>query len=60
MLKSQKKHKLWFHVDAAYVGFFKLVSEMSSKFEGIEKADSITLDPHKTFFLPFGTGTILI
>lgn len=33
---------------------------MSSKFEGIEKADSITLDPHKTFFLPFGTGTILI
>ena len=55
-----KKHKLWFHVDAAYGGFFKLVSEMSSKFEGIEKADSITLDPHKTFFLPFGTGTILI
>ena len=33
---------------------------MSSKFEGIEKADSITLDPHKTLFLPFGTGAILI
>jgi glutamate/tyrosine decarboxylase-like PLP-dependent enzyme len=55
-----KKHKLWFHVDAAYGGFFKLVKELSSKFEGIQKADSITLDPHKTLFLPFGTGTILI
>ncbi len=54
------KHKLWFHVDAAYGGFFKLVAEMSSKFKGIEKADSITLDPHKTLFLPFGTGTILM
>jgi len=55
-----KKHKLWFHVDAAYGGFFKLVSELDSKFEGIQKADSITLDPHKTLFLPFGTGAILI
>ena len=55
-----KTHKLWFHVDAAYGGFFKLVNKLNSKFEGIEKADSITLDPHKTLFLPFGTGTILI
>lgn len=55
-----KKYKLWFHVDAAYGGFFKLVGELDSKFKGIEKADSITLDPHKTLFLPFGTGTILV
>lgn len=55
-----QKHNLWFHVDAAYGGFFKLVPEMKSKFKSIEKADSITLDPHKTLFLPFGTGTILI
>ena len=54
------KHKLWFHVDAAYGGFFKLVTKLNSKFEGIQQADSITLDPHKTLFLPFGTGTILI
>lgn len=53
-------HKLWFHVDAAYGGFFKLVHQLEPKFKGIEKADSITLDPHKTLFLPFGTGTILI
>jgi aromatic-L-amino-acid/L-tryptophan decarboxylase len=55
-----KKYKLWFHVDAAYGGFFKLVRELDSKFTGIQEADSITLDPHKTLFLPFGTGTILV
>ncbi|WP_204336088.1 pyridoxal phosphate-dependent decarboxylase family protein [Leptobacterium flavescens] len=55
-----EKYNLWFHVDAAYGGFFKLVAGMDPKFRGIEKADSITLDPHKTLFLPFGTGCILI
>lgn len=55
-----ERYKLWLHVDAAYGGFFKLVRELDSKFEGIQKADSITLDPHKTLFLPFGTGAILI
>lgn len=55
-----KKHDLWFHIDAAYGGFFKLVPGLNAKFKGIEQADSITLDPHKTLFLPFGTGTILI
>ena len=55
-----KQHNLWFHVDASYGGFFKLVAEIQPKFKGIEKADSITLDPHKTLFLPFGTGAILI
>lgn len=55
-----KRHSLWFHVDAAYGGFFSLVESLSEKFKGISEADSITLDPHKTLFLPFGTGTILI
>ncbi len=55
-----EKYKLWFHVDAAYGGFFKLVGKLDSKFEGIKEADSITLDPHKTLFLPYGTGTVLI
>ncbi|MCP4459555.1 MAG: aminotransferase class V-fold PLP-dependent enzyme [Cytophagales bacterium] len=55
-----RKHNLWFHVDAAYGGFFKLIPELKDKFNGIEKADSITLDPHKSLFLPFGTGAVLI
>ncbi|MCK0160015.1 pyridoxal phosphate-dependent decarboxylase family protein [Allomuricauda sp. F6463D] len=55
-----KEHKIWFHVDGAYGGFFKLVKELDSKFKGITEADSITLDPHKTLFLPYGTGAVLI
>lgn len=55
-----KTHKVWFHVDAAYGGFFKLVDHLNSKFNGIQEADSITLDPHKTLFLPYGTGAVLI
>lgn len=58
--KIASEKALWLHVDAAYGGFFKLVEGMSSAFSGIEKADSITLDPHKTLFLPFGTGAVLI
>ena len=40
--------------------FFRLVPDLKTKFAGIEAADSITLDPHKTLFLPFGSGAILV
>ena len=50
----------WFHVDAAYGGFFMLVDELRQKFKGIERSDSVTLDPHKTLFLPYGSGAVLI
>lgn len=53
-------HKIWFHIDAAYGGFFKLLRELDDKLAGVEKADSIVLDPHKGLFLPFGTGAVLI
>ncbi|MBO6607197.1 pyridoxal phosphate-dependent decarboxylase family protein [Psychroserpens sp.] len=55
-----KKHHIWFHVDAAYGGFFRLVEKLAPKFKGVSQADSITLDPHKTLFLPFGTGAVLL
>jgi aromatic-L-amino-acid/L-tryptophan decarboxylase len=54
-----KRHRLWFHVDAAYGGFFILTSK-KSRFEGIEKADSIIIDPHKGLFLPYGVGAVLV
>ncbi len=50
----------WFHVDAAYGGFFILVEEMKEKLSGIERSDSVVLDPHKTLFLPFGSGAVLL
>jgi aromatic-L-amino-acid/L-tryptophan decarboxylase len=51
---------LWLHVDAAYGGFFQLTGRGREAFRGIERADSITLDPHKGMFLPYGTGCLLV
>lgn len=51
---------LWFHVDAAYGGFFLLTDEGRRKLAGIELADSVILDPHKSLFVPFGTGAVLL
>ena len=51
---------LWFHVDAAYGGFFQLTEIGRRRLHGIERADSITLDPHKGMFLPYGTGSLLV
>ncbi len=50
----------WFHVDAAYGGFFALTARGRSRFSGVELADSITVDAHKSLFLPFGVGGLLV
>ena len=51
---------LWLHADAAYGGFFRLTDRGRERFRGIERADSITLDPHKGMFLPYGTGALVV
>ncbi len=53
------KHDLWFHVDAAYGGFFALVDECRPQLAGMELSDTIVLDPHKGLFLPYGSGAVL-
>ncbi len=55
-----KAANMWFHVDAAYGGFFMLADEVKADFKGIELADSVTIDPHKGLFLAYGTGAVLI
>ena len=55
-----KKHELWYHVDAAYGGFFMLTDEGKEKLKGIEMSDSLVVDPHKGLFLPYGTGVVLV
>ena len=50
----------WFHVDAAYGGFFQLTERGHDRLEGISRADSITVDAHKSLFLPFGVGGLLV
>ncbi len=54
-----KENNLWFHIDAAYGGFFVLTSK-KHLFKGIEKADSIVVDPHKGMFIPYGVGAVLV
>jgi glutamate/tyrosine decarboxylase-like PLP-dependent enzyme len=51
---------IWFHVDAAYGGFFIMTDEVKALFKGIERSDSLVIDPHKGLFLPYGTGAVLI
>ena len=55
-----EKEKCWFHVDGAYGGYFYLLEELKNKFDGIQRADSLVVDPHKGLFLPYGTGIVLV
>ena len=51
---------LWLHVDAAYGGFFLLAPETRDAFPGLDRADSVVLDPHKGLFLPYGSGALVV
>ncbi|MDZ7717476.1 MAG: aminotransferase class V-fold PLP-dependent enzyme [Balneolaceae bacterium] len=58
--ETAKKNDLWYHVDAAYGGFFILTEDGKKKLKGIEKSDSVVMDPHKGLFLPYGTGALIV
>jgi len=60
ILAIARAHGLWVHADAAYGGFFRLVPEGVRRLDGLGECDSITLDPHKGMFLPYGTGCLLV
>ncbi len=55
-----ERENLWLHVDAAYGGFFNLTERGRRVLRGIERTDSIVLDPHKGLFIPYGTGSLLV
>jgi aromatic-L-amino-acid decarboxylase len=55
-----RRHGMWCHVDACYGGFFQLTERGRDRLAGIDQADSISLDPHKSLFLPYGTGALLV
>ena len=50
---------IWMHVDAAYGGFAVLSEAARKLFSGIERADSVALDPHKWLYLPVDCGCVL-
>jgi aromatic-L-amino-acid/L-tryptophan decarboxylase len=52
--------RLWLHVDAAYGGFAVLTAKGRAALAGIDRADSVTLDPHKWLYQPMECGCVLI
>jgi len=55
-----RREHCWFHVDAAYGGFFLLTEAGRRALAGIERSDSAVLDPHKGLFLPYGSGIVVL
>lgn len=54
------REHLWHHIDGAYGAFFYMCEELRPLLTGLPRADSLTLDPHKGMFLPYGTGALLV
>ncbi|HZQ50829.1 MAG TPA: pyridoxal-dependent decarboxylase [Bryobacteraceae bacterium] len=46
-----EKYNAWLHVDAAYAGSFAIVPEMRHILSGVERAQSLVVNPHKSLFV---------
>jgi aromatic-L-amino-acid decarboxylase len=57
--ETAEAYGLWFHVDAAYGGALGFSPAYRGLLRGIERADSVTIDPHKWMFVPFACGALL-
>ena len=55
-----EREGLWMHVDAAYGGAVRLSERDKDLVRGLERADSITIDPHKWFYQPYDIGAVLV
>ena len=53
-------HGLWLHVDAAYGGGARLSARDSGRVPDLDRADSVTVDPHKWFFQAYDIGGLLV
>lgn len=58
--KICKTEDIWFHVDGAYGGAAILAKDGNKLLKGINKADSLTVDPHKWFYQPYEMGCLLV
>jgi glutamate/tyrosine decarboxylase-like PLP-dependent enzyme len=56
---AEREH-LWLHVDAAYGGAARLSPRTAGLVPGLERADSVTVDPHKWFFQAYDIGGLVV
>ncbi|MBV8202334.1 MAG: amino acid decarboxylase, partial [Acidobacteria bacterium] len=54
------EHGLWLHVDAAYAGVAALCPELRAQMPGLERADSLGVNPHKWLFTPVDCSVLLV
>ncbi len=55
-----RDEQMWFHIDGAYGASTMLTEEGTAALRGLERADSVSLDPHKWLFQPFAVGCLLV
>jgi aromatic-L-amino-acid decarboxylase len=55
-----RREDLWFHVDAAYGGLAILAEQAKPWFTGVERADSLAVDPHKWMYVPMECGCAIV
>jgi aromatic-L-amino-acid decarboxylase len=60
ILDIARARALWAHVDGAYGGLFRIADGGEALLPRLGEYDSVTLDPHKCLFLPYGTGALLM
>ena len=57
---AAERESLWLHVDAAYGGAARLSRRDAHRVPGLERADSVTVDPHKWFFQAYDIGALVV
>ena len=56
---AAEAHHLWLHIDGAYGGAALAAPSARGLFAGVERADSIVVDPHKWLFAPFDCAALV-
>jgi glutamate/tyrosine decarboxylase-like PLP-dependent enzyme len=57
---AAREHGCWFHVDGAYGAVGAALPELAARYRGIERADSVAMDPHKWLYVPYEAGATLV
>jgi len=55
-----EREGMWFHVDAAYGGAARFSTRDAGRVPDLERADSVTIDPHKWFFQAYDIGALVV